>query len=77
MSFDEYLYFTALIGCLVMFFFRGKLQTQTTKTKILSILSMVMIALIPIVNIIAFIIMLFDWFFEFQDEKELTKKRPF
>lgn len=77
MSFDQYLYFVALIGCLVMFFFRGKLQTHTIKSKTLSILSMGIIALIPIINIVAFIIMLFDWFFETQDEKELTKKRPF
>jgi hypothetical protein len=66
-----------MIGCIILFFFRGRLQLHSTKTKILSILSMIIIALIPIINIIAFVIILFDWFFEAQDEKELTKKRPF
>lgn len=77
MSFDEYLYFIALIGCLVLFYFRGRIQNQSTRTKILSVLSMVIISIVPIVNIIAFVVVLFDWFFELQDEKELTKKRPF
>jgi RsiW-degrading membrane proteinase PrsW (M82 family) len=77
MSFDEYLYFIALIGCLVLFYFRGRLQNQSIRTKILSVLSMVIISIVPIVNIVAFVVILFDWFFESQDEKELTKKRPF
>lgn len=77
MSFDEYLYFIALIGCLVLFYFRGRLQNQSIKTKILSVLPMVIISIVPIINIVAFVVMLFDWFFESRDEKELTKKRPF
>mgnify|MGYP000870390703 CR=1 FL=1 len=63
MSFDEYLYFIALIGCLVLFYFRGRLQNQSIRTKTLSVLSMVIISIVPIVNIVAFVVILFDWFF--------------